>query len=523
VNRGPGSRTPAATALRRRAFLIDLTARRGRWLALAAGLALAAAFAPLDLWVLSIACPAILFLLWQGATPREAAWRGALFTGGTFLAGTYWIYHSVHEIGHAPLPIAIALMLGLVVIMGAYSAALGWLAARFGAAAGPARWLLLLPSGWVFVEWLRGWLLSGFPWLSLGYAHLDTPLRGYAPVLGVYGVGLAATVTAGALVALLLGERRASIAAAVTVIAIWAAGAGLTRVEWTEPRAATLSVALVQGAVPQTLKWQPGQRERTERLYLDLTRPHFGADLVVWPEASIPALASDLGDFLAAVRAEAAANGTALVMGLLRHEPATDAYYNAMVAWDPARPQVEQWYAKHRLVPFGEFFPVPPAVRSWLKLMDLPYSDFEAGSDRQPALAVAGQALAATICYEDAYGTDQRRMVRQSTLLVNVSNDAWFGDSTAPHQHLDISRMRSIEAARPTLRATNDGITALIGHDGRVLDALPQFQPGVLEGRVTPRSGLTPYLRAGNLPVLALVLAGIAAGLVARRRGATAR
>jgi apolipoprotein N-acyltransferase len=522
VNRGPASVPPASALLPRR-FLIDLAARRGRWLALAAGLALAAAFAPLDLWVLSIVCPAVLFLLWQYATPREAAWRGALFTGGTFLAGTYWIYHSVHEIGHAPLPIAVALMLGLVVIMGAYSAALGWLAARYAPAAGPARCMLLLPSGWVLVEWLRGWLLSGFPWLSLGYAHLDTPLRGYAPVLGVFGVGLVAALTAGALVTLVLGGRAARITAAATVLVVWLAGTGLTRVEWTEPRANSLSVALVQGAVPQTMKWQPGQRERTERLYLDLSRPHFGADLVVWPEASIPALASDLGDFLAAVRAEAGAQGTALVMGLLRNEPATDAYYNAMVAWDPARPQLEQWYAKRRLVPFGEFFPVPSAVRSWLKLMDLPYSDFEAGSDRQPALEVAGERLAATICYEDAYGTEQRRMVRESTLLVNVSNDAWFGDSTAPHQHLDISRMRSIEAARPTLRATNDGITALIEHDGRVLDALPQFQPGVLEGRVTPRSGLTPYLRAGNLPVLALLLVGIGAGLVARRRGRAAQ
>ncbi len=523
MNRGTASAAPAATTLRRRTFLIDLAARRGRWIAFGAGLALAAAFAPFGVTPLSIVCPAVLFLLWQDATPREAGWRGALFTGATFLAGTYWIYHSVHEIGHAPLPIAILLMLGLVAIMGAYSAAFGWLTARYAPVAGPARWLLLLPSGWVLVEWMRGWLLSGFPWLSLGYAHLDTPLRGYAPVLGVYGVGLATTVTAGAVVTLLLGGRAARIAAAATALAIWVAGLALTRLEWTEPRDATLSVALVQGAVPQTMKWQPGQRERTQRLYLALSRPYLGADLVVWPEASIPALAGDLGDFLAAVRAEAAAQGTALVMGLLRNEPATDAYYNAMVAWDPARPQLEQWYAKRRLVPFGEFFPVPPAVRSWLKLMNLPYSDFEPGSDRQPALEVAGERLAPTICYEDAYGTDQRRIVRQSTLLVNVSNDAWFGDSTAPHQHLDISRMRSIEAARPTLRATNDGITALIGHDGRVLDALPQFQPGVLEGRVTPRRGTTPYLRAGNLPVLALVLAGIAAGLVARVRGATLR
>jgi apolipoprotein N-acyltransferase len=518
VNRSSGSATSAAIATRRPARMLDVVARRGRWVALAAGLALAAGFAPAGLAVLSIACPALLILLWQDVTPREAAWRGALFTGGTFLAGTYWLYHSVHEIGHAPLPVAIFLMLGLVTIMGAYSAAFGWLVARYAPREGAARWMLLVPGGWILVEWLRGWLLSGFPWLSLGYAHLDSPLRGYAPVLGVFGVGLAAAVSAGAVVTLFLGHRAARVVAVSALALLWGAGAWLTRVEWTEPRGTSLSVALVQGAVPQTMKWEPGQRERTERLYLGLSRPHFGVDLVVWPEASIPALAADLGDFLASVRTEASTAGTALIMGLIRNDPATDAYYNAMVAWNPEQPGIEQWYAKRRLVPFGEFFPVPSAVRSWLKLMSLPYSDFERGSDQQQALAVAGERLAPTICYEDAYGTDQRRMVRDSTVLVNVSNDAWFGDSTAPHQHLDISRMRAIEAARPTLRATNDGITALIGYDGRVLDALPQFQAGVLTGSVTPRTGLTPYLRLGNLPVLALAVAGIGAALLVRRR-----
>ena len=322
MNRSDGSVTPAVAAARRATLLLAPAGRRGRWVALAAGLLLAAAFAPLRLHALSIACPALLFLLWQDATPREAVWRGFLFTGGTFLAGTYWLYHSVHEIGRAPLPIAILLMLGLVAIMGGYSAAQGWLTARYAPATGVARWMLVLPAGWLFVEWLRGWLLSGFPWLSLGYAHLDTPLAGYAPVLGVYGVGLAAAVTSGAAVTLLLGRRTARLAATAVAAVIWVAGALLLRVEWTEPRRATLSVALVQGAVPQTMKWQAGQRERTERLYRGLTRPYLGVDLVVWPEASIPALASDLDDFLADVRADAAASGTSLIMGLLRNDPA---------------------------------------------------------------------------------------------------------------------------------------------------------------------------------------------------------
>jgi apolipoprotein N-acyltransferase len=187
--------------------------RRGRWIALPAGFALAAAFAPFNIASLTVICPALLLLLWHGASPREAAWRGFLFTASMFVAGTYWIYHSVHEIGQAPIAIALLLMFGMVAILGAYSAATGYLVARFAPPTGLGRWMLLLPAAWVLVEWLRGWFLSGFPWLSLGYAHLETPLRGYAPVVGVYGVSLMAAVTAGALVTLLLGTRNERVVA----------------------------------------------------------------------------------------------------------------------------------------------------------------------------------------------------------------------------------------------------------------------------------------------------------------------
>ncbi len=205
-------------------------------------------------------------------------------------------------------------------------------------------------------------------------------------------------------------------------------------------------------------------------------------------------------------------------MGLLRRDPETGGYYNAMAAFGAS----EQWYYKRRLVPFGEFFPVPAAVREWMRLMNLPYSDFEPGPRQQPPLAAGGETLAPTICYEDAYASEQLDLVRGSTLLVNVTNDAWFGDSSAPHQHLDISRMRSLETGRPMLRATNDGVTALIAYDGGLLGTLPQFRPGVLTGVVEPRSGLTPYVRAGNAPVIVLVALGLVAGFARGRRRATA-
>ena len=486
-----------------------MTSRWGSWLAVPVGAALALAFAPVGAFPLAVACPAVLFLLWHETAPRAAAWRGFLFTGGTFLAGTYWLYHSIHLVGRAPLWIAIFLMLGLVAIMGSYSAALGYVVARWGPARGVLRWMVLLPAGWMVVEWVRGWFLSGFPWLALGYAQLATALEGYAPLGGVYAVSLAAALTAGALATLVLGDFRSRLVAVLLVAAVWSGGAALDRVEWTQPRGDRVSVALVQGAVPQTMKWDPAQRDRTLDLYLELTRPHFGADIIVWPESALPALASDVADYLAMVRRLARAGGSALVMGLLRRDPDTGAFYNAMAAWSPA----EQWYYKRRLVPFGEFFPVPDAVREWMRLMNLPYSDFDRGPDHQPPLEAAGEKLAPTICYEDAYASEQLALARDSTLLVNVTNDAWFGDSTAPHQHLDISRMRSLETGRPMLRATNDGVTALIDRDGVLLATLPQFQPGVLTGVVQPRTGLTPYTRFGNWPVVGLAFAGVMAGL----------
>jgi apolipoprotein N-acyltransferase len=494
----------------------EFLARRGHWLAPPAGAALAAAFAPASLAPLAVLCPAILFLLWDGVTPRAAAWRGFLFTSATFLAGTYWIYHSVHLIGQAPVWIALLLMVGLAAIMGSYTAALGYVVARWGAPRGALRWLVLLPAGWVLVEWFRGWFLSGFPWLALGYSQLATPLRNLAPVVGVYGTSLAVALLAGALATLVLGRHAQRIVAVVTVAFVVVAGVALARVEWTRPRGTELSVALVQGAVPQSMKWAPGQREKTLQLYTDLTAAHLGSDIIVWPEAALPALESELRGFLDELHATARARGSHLIMGLLRRDPDTGNFYNAMAAFATT----EQWYYKRRLVPFGEFFPVPATVRDWMRLMNLPYSDFAAGAADQSPLEAGGETLAPTICYEDAYAAEQLALARRATLLVNVTNDAWFGDSTAPHQHLDISRMRSLETGRPMLRATNDGVTALIAHDGTLLGALPQFQPGVLTGTVAPRDGSTPYLRLGNGPVLALSLLAAVLGLMLPRRRA---
>jgi apolipoprotein N-acyltransferase len=251
-------------------------------------------------------------------------------------------------------------------------------------------------------------------------------------------------------------------------------------------------------------------------LYRNLTAAHLGAGIIVWPESALAAPVDMLGGFLGPQWDAAKRAGSTLVLGQLRRDPRRDVYYNAVLALGDE----PQWYAKRRLVPLSESFPVPDFVRDWLQGMELPYSGFEAGGDSQPALDAAGQKIGVTVCYEDAYASDQLAVLRSATLLVNVTNDAWFGDSTAAHQHLQISRMRALEAGRTMLRAANDGISAIIGPDGRVTSTMPRFQPGVLTGSVQPRVGLTPYARLGNWSVIAFSFAVLIGGLALSMRAA---
>lgn len=484
-----------------------------------AGAALALAFAPFSLWPFTVLAPALLFALLQDCTPRRAAWIGFCFGIGTFAAGTYWLYVSIHGFGKAPLWLALALMAALVAVMALYCAALGYVAARWLPPRGAVRWLVGLPALWVLLEWVRGWLLSGFGWLSLGYAHTDTWLAGFAPVGGIHAVSAIVLLMAGALVALWRGTPRERVAAVVLLVLPWPVGAALDRLAWTEPAGSPVGVAIVQGAIPQDQKWLESNRETTLRRYRDLTLQVLGTPLVVWPEAAAPDLANNIVPYLRDLARAAEAQRSALLLGLIRAEPAaagaatasaaTDldelAYFNSLLALGDE----VTWYDKHHLVPFGEFFPVPKMVRRWLRLMSLPYSDFTRGAAVQPPLQLAGLKLSASICYEDAYPTTQRRTVLASTALVNVTNDAWFGRSTARYQHLQISRMRAIEARRFMVRAANDGVSAVIDPQGTIVAQAPEYEAAVLRAQVTPRRGATPYLQSGNAPILLLGIVGL--------------
>ncbi|MGB5132525.1 MAG: apolipoprotein N-acyltransferase [Steroidobacteraceae bacterium] len=482
--------------------------RHGYWLAALAGAMTTLAFAPRGIFPLALLGPAFLFLLWDDAVPRRAAKLGLAWGAGLFLAGTWWIYTAVHDFGGAPAWMAALILLVPVAVMGSYYALLGWVATRIDRRPRLLHCLLLLPAGWTLIEWLRGWLLSGFPWLQLGYAHSDSPLAALAPIGGVHLVGLANAVTAGALLVLLRGSwRERGIALAVT-IAVWGSAWSLAARQWTAPVGGEVSVALLQGAIPQDEKWQMQNRQATLERYRRLNRQALGQQLIVWPESALPLLAHEADVYLASIRAEARASHSDVLIGLLRYDFETGEIRNGLLAMSASG---DSWYYKRRLVPFGEFFPVPDFVRRWMRLMSLPYYDMTPGAEHQPPLTAAGQKLGATICYEDAYGSEQLAVLGEATLLVNVTNNAWFGDSAAPHQQLQMARFRAREAGRSLVRSTSNGVTAVISADGSIKARAPQFVEAVLKSSVQPMTGLTPYARTGNWPVLLACLLMIAA------------
>ncbi|MET0291396.1 MAG: apolipoprotein N-acyltransferase [Steroidobacteraceae bacterium] len=488
----------------------------GRVVALVAGVALAGAFAPLSWWWLAPLAVGVLLRLWRDApSPREAAWLGFLFQAGTFTVGTWWLYVSIHGFGQAPVWIALLLMAALVAIMSGYQAGVGWAIARWLPRSGPLGLLVAMPAAWLLVEWWRGWFLSGFPWLSLGYALSETPLAGLAPIGGVYGLIAVVLLMGGALVLLEQRSVVARVAAIAMLVLPWPIGLATTRVEWTHEDGPPVRVALLQGAVPQDMKWLESNADNILSLYAGLHEQALGEDLVVWPESALPQVANDLTDYIGGIWSSARKANTDVLMGVMRVEDDGVTVHNSLMGL--AREDLPEFYDKHHLVPFGEYFPVPDFVRNWARLMSLPYSDFDAGPQVQPPLKAAGTTLSASICYEDAYGSAQLETVRHSELLVNVTNDAWFGRSSARGLHFEIARMRAIESRRFMLRAANDGITAVIDPRGRVVAQAPEFEPAVLRATVQPRSGDTPYLRFGNWPVLGLAALALLA-VVGQRR-----
>lgn len=472
-----------------------------------AGALMPLAFAPFHLYPLGVVSLASFFVLTLGTSPARAAWRGFLFGLGVFGVGVTWVYVSIHTFGGVGIGLTVFLTVLFVVVLSMFPAMAGYLAIRLRALAGEGRHeglilMVVSPSVWVTAEWVRSWFLTGFPWLSLGYSQIDTPLAGLAPVAGVYSVSLAAAFSAGVLgylfVAPTWGRRAGAFAAAA---AVWLGCAALTDVKWTAPAGKPLRVSLVQGDISQDIKWEPDMLSPTIELYERQTRKHWNSDLVIWPETAIPAFLRQVEPQVDALEQEARAHDTELIVGLVVMD-AQQHYYNSVMQLG----RNTGFYFKHHLVPFTEYLPLKRVLGGLVKVMDVPMSDFTAGQAYQAPLHVKGSNVAVSICYEDAFGDEIIRSLPRANVLVNVSNDAWFGRSLAPPQHLEIARMRALETGRPLLRDTNTGITAIIAPDGRITMRTAQFHVATLTAEIQPMGGATPYVKVGNTPVVLTVM-----------------
>jgi apolipoprotein N-acyltransferase len=472
------------------------------------GAATVLAFAPVGMFPLAVASFAVLVHLWVSAPPARCFRSGFLFGAGLFGAGVSWVYVSLSEFGGMPAALAALATALFCALLALFTGAAGWLQARVPA---PPAWraALVVPAAWTLGEWLRSWVLTGFPWLSLGYGAAGWPLQGYAPLAGVFGISFL-TAALGGLAWVFVVQRRRALAAAVFV-AVVAGGQALRAVEWTAPAGEPLDVALLQGNIAQEMKFRPERYARILETYARLAEGT-PAKLIVLPETAVPRFYDAVDPaYLDRLEAAARRNGGDLLLGV-PYRTSRDEYYNSAISLGTAPRQA---YHKVHLVPFGEF--VPPGFRWTLRLIDIPLSDFSRGAPEQPPIAAAGQSIAVNVCYEDAFGDEIARRLPEATLLANMSNVAWFGDSLAPAQHLQIARLRAIETGRMHLTTANTGITALIDRDGRVLEQLPQFVEGRLEATAQGYSGVTPYARLRDWPVVILALAILTGATLAAR------
>jgi apolipoprotein N-acyltransferase len=472
-----------------------------------AGAATVLAFAPAGVYPIALATFALLAHRWSDASPRRCFLAGFCFALGCFLAGVSWVYVSMSEFGGMPAPLAAFSTLFFCAFLALFPAAAGWLQARIPAPAA-VRACLLVPAAWTLFEWLRGVIFTGFPWLSVGYGAVGWPLQGYAPLGGVYLMSFLTLALAG--LAWLLFRKTRPILAITAFIAIVAAGEGLRQVSWTTPEGAPLEASLLQGNVPQEMKFRPERYAKILETYARLAEAS-KAKLIVLPETAIPNWLDQVDPgYIATLAGVARRNGGDLLLGVAYREPPR-AYYNSVVSLGVSPAQI---YHKHHLVPFGEF--VPPGFDWVMSRLDIPMSNFSRGASA-PALRVAGQRVAVNICYEDVFGDEIAARLPEATLLVNVSNVAWFGDSLAPAQHLQMARLRAVETGRMHLTATNTGITAAIDRDGRVLSRLPAYTEGRLEVKAQGYIGTTPYAQLRDWPILALSLGLLAAWTIVGR------
>lgn len=487
-----------------------LPARLGYLIALVAGVFTTLTASPYELWWLGPVAAGLVYwvLIYARAAPLrplQAALLGWCYGVGLFGSGASWVYVSIHDYGHTGAPLALFLTALFVSTLALFLAATLWL---YRWLCGPRLAFLTFAGAWVLGEWLRTWLFTGFPWLLLGSSHVDSPLAAWAPIGGVYLLSLVVALS-GSLGVELLRRRWWAV---VPIIALWLLPAALPT-QWTTPAGEPLRVALLQGNLDQLIKWTPEGQRQAANTYLELTREFAGeADLVIWPEAALPMFEDEAEPILARAQTHLAP-GSALLTGVLQRE-GSDLYYNSVIGLG----NTEGQYRKEHLVPFGEYLPLERWLRGTIAFFNLPMPAMTPGPSGQPPMRAAGTVIGNAICYEIIYADLVAERARHSELLLTVSNDTWFGESIGPLQHLQMARLRALENGRYVVRATSNGVTAVIDATGHIVAQAPQFEATALLAEAVPMQGLTPFTRFGSLPVWLLSALLLIPGLRLLRR-----
>jgi apolipoprotein N-acyltransferase len=465
-----------------------------RCCAIVAGGLVPFAYAPFNFYFLTIISLSTLFYLWSETKSKcEIFILGYLFGFAMFGIGVSWLHISINLFGGMNILGAFFFTYLLVAFISLYPALCGYLAARFF----KDFYVIAVPALWLFTEWCRGWILTGFPWLNIGTSQTDSIIVSFAPIIGDYGLSFIVCLLAMAITILITGNLKHRITAIAVVSLILMSSIILENINWTDENGEELSVTLVQGAIPQKIKWEPGYRERTYEIYSGLSEPYWSSDLIIWPETAIPSYYYLADDFINRIAQKQQTN-TLFMSGIVNKDQSADKYFNSILLID----NEHRFYNKHHLVPFGEYLPFKSMLGGLLRFLRIPMSDFSSGDRKQKILKTDKAVFGMSICYEDAYGTEIRQSLPEANILINVSNDAWFGDSMAPHQHLQIARMRAIENGRYLLRSTNTGISAVINNKGKVIARSPQFEQHALHTKAKLFIGETPYSRYGNYLIL---------------------
>ncbi|WP_019672716.1 apolipoprotein N-acyltransferase [Psychrobacter lutiphocae] len=464
--------------------------------------------APYGYWIIALLSPALLYaLLLAPMSNKRAFIIGEAYGMGLWCVGAFWLYTSIHEYGYVSVPLSLLAIAVMGLGMGLFHAFLALIFNRF-----VGKQPLAFAALWVLQEWLKTWLFTGFPWLFVGYAFTEQYwLSSLAPVAGVFAISFVAVLLAASLVEAF--RKQAGYLLVSALLLAVSIGLWLINPAWTQPKANSknLTVSLIQGNIPQDLKWLTEYQYKTLEIYANLTSNQWDQDIIVWPESSIPMFQTEAWDFIAEVDRIAKLTNTVWLTGVpykddTAYDPETDKYtpfYNSVLALGA---EANGIYKKQRLVPFGEYIPLEGALDLFPKLAGSPdILSYSRGDANQSPLQVKGHNLGAAVCYEVAYPDTTRRNAKGTDFLLTISNDAWFGTSAGPLQHLQMVQMRSLETGRWFLRATNTGVTAIIDHKGRIVQRAPQFERTVLRGEVQSRTGMTPYVRFGNYPILIFI------------------